>query len=173
MALRSMPIMHTSAYRMGALALLLSVGVILTALGFEHIGGYLPCPLCSMQRYAYYAAIPLLFLALVLVATERPGLARLLFVLVALAYLANAGLGVYHAGAEWKFWPGPATCAAASGELATSAGGLLKDLERVQVIRCDEAAWRFLGLSFAGWNALISLLLCAVSLRAAVEVRRA
>jgi disulfide bond formation protein DsbB len=173
MAIRSMPIMHTSAYRMGALALLLSVGVILTALGFEYIGGYLPCPLCEMQRYAYYAAIPLLFLALVLVATERPGLACLVFGLVGLAYLANAGLGVYHAGAEWKFWPGPTACAAASGNLATSAGSLLKDLERVQVVRCDEAAWRLLGLSFAGWNVLISLFLCAVSLRAAVASRQA
>lgn len=171
MAVRSLPILKTSAYWMGALALLVSVGVILTALGFEHIGGYLPCPLCTMQRYAYYAAIPLLFLALVLLAAERPGLARLIFVLVALAYLANAGLGVYHAGAEWKFWPGPATCAAASGDLATSAGSLLKDLERVQVIRCDEAAWRLAGLSFAGWNVLISLLLCAVSLRAAAKAR--
>ena len=171
MAVRSLPIMQTSTYWMGALALLLSVGVILTALGFEHIGGYLPCPLCTMQRYAYYAAIPLLFLALVLVAAERPGLARLIFVFVALAYLANAGLGVYHAGAEWKFWPGPATCAAGSGDLATSAGSLLKDLERVQVNRCDEAAWRLAGLSFAGWNVLISLLLCAISLRAAVKAR--
>jgi disulfide bond formation protein DsbB len=172
MALHSMPITRTSGYRLGALALLLSVGAILTALGFEHIGGYLPCPLCTMQRYAYYAAIPLLFLALVLVATERAGLACLVFALVGLAYLANAGLGVYHAGAEWKFWPGPATCAAASGDLATSAGNLLKDLERVQVIRCDEAAWRFAGLSFAGWNVLISLFLCGISLSAAAEARR-
>jgi disulfide bond formation protein DsbB len=165
--------MHTSAYRTGALALLLSVGVILTALGFEYIGGYLPCPLCTMQRYAYYAGIPLLFLALVLVAIDRPGPARLIFAVVAVGFLANAGLGVYHAGAEWKFWPGPATCAAASGDLATNAGSLLKDLQRVQVIRCDEAAWRFLGLSFAGWNVLISLLLSVIALRAAVAVRRA
>ena len=172
MAFRPTPITQTSTYRMGALALFLSAGVILAALGFEHVGGYLPCPLCSMQRYAYYAAMPLLFLALVLVATERPGLASLIFLVVGLGYLANAGLGIYHAGAEWKFWPGPSSCAAVSGDLATSAGSLLKDLERVQVIRCDEATWRFAGLSFAGWNVLISLLLCAVSLRAAVTARR-
>jgi disulfide bond formation protein DsbB len=173
MAFRSIPIMQTPAYRTGAFALLLSVGVILTALGFEHLGGFLPCPLCAMQRYAYYAAIPALFLALVLVATDRPGPACLVFGLVGLAFLANAGLGIYHAGAEWKFWPGPATCAAASGDLSMNAGSLLKDLERVQVIRCDEAAWRFLGLSFAGWNVLMSLLLCVISLRATIAVRRA
>ena len=172
MAIRSLPITQTSAYQMGALALLLSAGVILTALGFEHIGGYLPCPLCLMQRYAYYAGIPLLFLALVLLATDRTGLAQLIFVIVALGFLANAGLGIYHAGAEWKFWQGPATCAAASGDLATNAGSLLQDLQRVQVIRCDEAAWRFLGLSFAGWNVPISLLLGAIALRAAMAARQ-
>jgi disulfide bond formation protein DsbB len=173
MAVRSLPITQTSAYQMGALALLFSAGVILTALGFEYLGGYAPCPLCLMQRYAYYAGIPLLFLALVLVATDRQGLARLIFAIVALGFLANAGLGAYHAGAEWKFWQGPATCAAASGDLSTNAGSLLQDLQRVQVIRCDEAAWRFLGLSFAGWNVLISLLLSAIALRAAVAARRA
>ena len=173
MATRSLPITQTSAYRMGALALLLSAGVILTALGFEYLGGYAPCPLCLMQRYAYYAGIPLLFLALVLVATDRPGLARLIFAIVALGFLANAGLGVYHAGAEWKFWQGPATCAAASDDLTTNAGSLLQDLRRVQVIRCDEAAWRFLGLSFAGWNVLISLVLSAIALRAAGATRQA
>ena len=172
MATRSLPITQTSAYRMGALTLLLSAGVILTALGFEYLGGYAPCPLCLMQRYAYYAGIPLLFLALVLVAADRPGLARLMFAIVALGFLANAGLGTYHAGAEWKFWQGPATCAAASGDLATNAGSLLQDLRRVQVIRCDEAAWRFLGLSFAGWNVLTSLLLGAITLRAAVAARQ-
>jgi disulfide bond formation protein DsbB len=173
MATRSLPITQTPAYQMGALALLLSDGVILTALGFEYFGGYAPCPLCLMQRYAYYAGIPLLFLALVLVATDRQGLARLIFAIVALGFLANAGLGAYHAGAEWKFWQGPATCAAASGDLSTNAGSLLQDLQRVQVIRCDEAAWRFLGLSFAGWNVLISLLLSGIALRAAVSARRA
>ena len=172
MAVRSIPMMHTSAYRNGALALLVSCVVILAALGFEHIGGYLPCPLCSMQRYAYYTGIPLLFLALVLVANDRPGMAGVIFAVVALGFLANAGLGAYHAGAEWKFWPGPDTCAATSGDLATNAGSLLKDLQRVQVVRCDEAAWRFLGLSFAGWNVLISLLLSAMALRAAVAARK-
>ena len=59
-----------------------------------------------MQRYAYYAAIPLLFVAMALV-SEMPRVAALLFFVVALAFLGNAGLGVYHAGAEWKFWAGP------------------------------------------------------------------
>jgi len=171
MAVRSLPTVKAPAYRAGALALLISMAVILTALGFEHLGGFAPCPLCLMQRYAYYAAIPLLFAALVLDAAERPTAERAIFAIVALMFAANAGLAAYHAGAEWKFWPGPDTCAAPSNPLSTSAGGLLKELEQTRVVRCDEAPWHFLGLSFAGWNAVLSLLLLAVSLRAAAGTR--
>ena len=171
MAVRSLPTVKAPAYRAGALALLVSLAAILAALAFEHLGGYAPCPLCLMQRYAYYAAIPLLFAALVLDAAERPTAARILFAIVALMFLANTGLAVYHAGAEWKFWPGPDTCAAPSSSLATRAGGLLQQLEQTRVVRCDEAPWHFLGLSFAGWNAVLSLLLSAVSLQALCSTR--
>jgi disulfide bond formation protein DsbB len=153
------------AYRYGGAALFLAAAVILGALGFEYIGGYAPCPLCLEQRYAYYAAIPLLFVAMALVA-EMPRLAGLLFFAVALVFLANAGLGVYHAGAEWKLWPGPDTCAGGQG-LPTSATDLLKAAEEAVVIRCDEAAVRIAGLSLAGWNVVASLLVFAAALRAA------
>ena len=157
-----------SAYRLGALALLMAIFSMAIALGFEHLGGMAPCPLCLMQRWAYYAGIPVLFVALVLVAADRPLLGRLSFIAVALAFLANAGLGVYHAGAEWQFWPGPDTCASAAGPVQRSVGGLLQQLgNATPVIRCDRAAWRFLGLSFAGWNVVASLALVATTVHAA------
>jgi len=154
------------AYRPGAAALLLAAAGILIALAFQYIGGYAPCPLCLMERYAYYAGIPLLFVALVLVATDRASWAAFVFFIVALAFLANAGLGIYHAGAEWKFWAGPDTCSSVSQELGGS-GGLLKQLETTRVIRCDEAPWTFLGLSFAGWNVVTSFLIFIAALQAA------
>jgi disulfide bond formation protein DsbB len=156
------------AYKAGAAALMLALAALVTAYGFQYIGGYAPCPLCLMQRYAYYVGIPLLFVALVLVATAHDRWASIVFALVALAFLANAGLGVYHAGAEWKFWPGPDTCSSVSQALGTGSGGLLKDLETTRVIRCDEAPWTFLGLSFAGWNVVISLLIAIAALQAAL-----
>jgi disulfide bond formation protein DsbB len=154
-----------NAYRLGALALVMSIGVIGTAFGFEYIGGYAPCPLCLIQRYAYYAAIPLLFAAMAL-AMERPRPAALLFFAVSLGYLANTGLGAYHAGVEWHFWPGPETCATQQA-LPTTPADLLKGLSEARVVRCDEATWRLFGLSFAGWNAVISLVLFAITLQAA------
>ncbi|WP_072395560.1 disulfide bond formation protein B [Hyphomicrobium sp. CS1GBMeth3] len=154
-----------AAYRYGGLALFLAATVILTALGFEHLGGYAPCPLCLLQRYAYYAAIPLLFIAMAL-STELPRVAGFIFFAVALAFLANAGLGVYHAGVEWKFWPGPDTCATAQ-TLPASPADLLRGLSESRVIRCDEAAWTFAGLSMAGWNVVASLVIFAFTLKAA------
>jgi disulfide bond formation protein DsbB len=122
-----------------------------------------PCPLCLEQRYAYYLAIPLGALTALAVAKDAPrtvlyaGLAILL-----LAALGNAWLGSYHAGVEWGFWKGPTDCTGPVGNLG-SAGNLLERLDTVKVIRCDEVQWRLLGLSLAGYNVLISLLMAAVA----------
>lgn len=162
----NLPNADTRAYRLGSAALFFGLAIIAGALAIEHIGGIKPCPLCLEQRWAYYAGIPLLFLALVLHATDKPRSAGFLFLAVALMCLANAGLGVYHAGAEWKFWPGPETCTGAVA-VTNSAGNLLRNLGQSTVVRCDEAAIRIAGLSLAGWNAVASLMLSTASLKAA------
>ena len=151
---------HLAASRVGTAVLAVAIAVILAALAFEHLGGYPPCPLCLQERWAYYVGIPALIAALILLARGHHGAAALVFGAVALAFVANAGLGIYHAGAEWEFWPGPATCSGAQ-PISTGAGGLFKDLAKTNVIRCDKAPWVFLGLSFAGWNAVLSLALAA------------
>ncbi len=162
--------LQTPAYRMGWAVLIAATAVILLALSFEYVGHYEPCPLCLQQRYAYYAAIPALFLALVLVAAQRNGLAAAIFIAVALAFFANAGLATYHAGVEWKLWAGPDTCAATPNALST--GNLLEQLQTIRVLRCDEPAWTFMGLSFAGWNVVTSLLLGVGAAAAAVKALR-
>ncbi len=146
--------------------LLASLAIIAVALGFEYIGKYRPCPLCLMQRYAYYFAIPAAALGLI-VARQGPGdgWLRAILTLIALGFLINAGLGVYHSGVEWKWWAGPNTCTAALPNL--SSGGTL-DLSQ-PVIRCDAAPWTFAGLSFAGWNAVLSAGLSFVALRGLVH----
>jgi disulfide bond formation protein DsbB len=158
----------SDAYKAGTAMLFLAAATILGALAFEHIGGYIPCPLCLEQRYAYYAGVPLLFASLVLLSADQKPWAALIFLAVALFFLVNAGLGVYQAGAEWKFWPGPTTCATVQA-VTGSATDLLKKLETTSVIRCDEAAWRFVGLSFAGWNVVVSLVLFVGCLKAALS----
>src|SRR6476659_9024324 len=122
-----------------------------------------PCPLCLEQRYAYYLAVPLGALVAVAAARDAPrGVVLAGLALLALAALGNAGLGAYHAGVEWKFWPGPTECTGPVGNLG-SAGNLLERLDTVKVVRCDDVQWTFLGLSLAGYNVLISLLMAAIA----------
>jgi len=135
--------------------LLVSLLAIIGAAGFEHIAKLAPCPLCLYQRWPFYAAIVLSAVALNLQAGTRPGLARIVLGVTALVLVANVVLGIYHSGVEWKWWEGPTSCAGASGGPA-SAGSLLERLERIRVVRCDEAAWRLFGLSLAGYSALLS-----------------
>jgi disulfide bond formation protein DsbB len=122
-----------------------------------------PCPLCLEQRYAYYLAVPLGALVALAAVKDAPramiyaGLA-----ILALAALYNAGLGAYHAGVEWGFWPGPTECTGPVLDLG-KAGSLFDNLDKVKVIRCDEVQWRFLGLSLAGYNVLISLAMAALA----------
>ncbi|WP_456640354.1 disulfide bond formation protein B [Bradyrhizobium sp. USDA 10063] len=130
---------------------------------FQLVLEILPCPLCLEQRYAYYLAVPLGVLVAFAAAkgAPRPMLLAGLTVL-ALAALVNAGLGAYHAGVEWGFWQGPTDCSGPIVDLG-KAGTLLQRLDTVKVIRCDEVQWRFLGLSLAGYNVLISLLMTAIA----------
>jgi disulfide bond formation protein DsbB len=91
---------------------------------------------------------------------------------LALVLLAGAAVAVYHSGVEWKLWAGPQDC---SGPIQNfgSAGSLLEQMQRASVVRCDEAGWRFLGLSLAGYNAIGSLALAAVAARGVLRQRRA
>jgi disulfide bond formation protein DsbB len=167
-------IRNPTAGAAGAASVIASVGAaaILGALYFQYGLGLQPCPLCLEQRIAYYFAIPL---ALIVAFAAARGAPRVLLtaalVLIALAMLLNAGLGVYHSGVEWKFWPGPADCSGPVTSLGR-ASDLMRQLQNVTVVRCDEAAWRFLGLSLAGYNALISLALAGIATWGAARARR-
>src|SRR6266436_995840 len=131
-----------------------------------------PCPLCLEQRYAYYLAIPLGALVALAAARDAPrGVLLAGLAILAAAALGNAWLGAYHAGVEWHFWQGPTDCTGEIGNLG-SAGNLLQRLDTVKVIRCDEVQWRFLGLSLAGYNVLISLLMAAIAAWGIVRTAR-
>jgi disulfide bond formation protein DsbB len=130
---------------------------------FELVLDIRPCPLCLEQRYAYYLAVPLGLLVAFAASRDAPRPVLLAgLALLALAALTNAWLGGYHAGVEWKFWQGPTDCSGPVVDLG-SAGTLLSRLDTVKVVRCDDVQWRFLGLSLAGYNVLISLLMAAIA----------
>lgn len=130
---------------------------------FEYVLGYPPCPLCLDQRMAFYVGVPL---AALLWLGASFGAARkvllLGFLVIAALMLWNTGLSVFHAGVEWKFWPGPTDCSGPLNTLGT-VGGLMEKLQNIRIVRCDEAAWRLFGISLAGYDVLVSLFLAAVA----------
>ncbi|MCA3554298.1 disulfide bond formation protein B [Aestuariivirga sp.] len=139
-------------------ALLIFVVAFATIAGawiFEYYG-YLPCELCLKQRWAYYAGVPLALLV-ALLGPRNPGPAKAGLMLLGLLWLGSMVFGIYHSGVEWKWWPGPATCTAQVG----FTGGL-PDLSKPAVL-CDTPTIRIMGLSLAGWNAVISLGLALVA----------
>ena len=155
--------------RQAALAVVLAAAATIGgALVFEHVFGYVPCKLCLTQRNPYYIAMPLGLVA----AFMPPHWTRLGLWPLALVFLVSAGLGAYHAGVEWGFFVGPSDCGGGSGTNAGDVGDFLNQLQSARVVSCSEAAWRFLGLSLAGWNVLISLGLAAFAAKAAADKGR-
>ena len=123
------------------------------ALAFQYLGGLAPCEMCIWQRWPHGAAIVFGLAGGGLIVTRAvpPALARTLALLAILALAVSGAIGVFHAGVEWKLWPGPSEC--------TGIGYVpgRDDFKPLQVVRCDEAQWRLFGISLAGYNALISL----------------
>ena len=127
------------------LALLVPAALLGGALGSQYIGGLNPCEMCYWQRWPHVAAI-LLAAAAFLV----PRRSRLLTGLAALAIAVSGAIGVFHAGVELGWWQGLTRC--------TAGGALsLDELMKVPLVRCDQVQWSLLGISMAGWNAIISL----------------
>ena len=141
----------------------LSLATLAGAWFFEYVLKLAPCPLCLMQRIPYHVVISLsLLLAIAALVRAPRNLLLVGFAAIAIAAACNIVLGIYHAGVEWHWWAGPADCSGPLTDLRTG-GSLLDQLQSVHVVRCDEAAWRFLGLSLAGYNVLISLALAIIA----------
>lgn len=150
-------------------AFVASAAMLGAAHAFETFGKLYPCTLCLKQREVFWVAGTV---ALIAMATRYSPwgsrLRRPFDLLLAAIFLYGAGLAAYHAGVEWKWWPGPTTC---SGGATAAAGDLVAMLkgDKIKPPACDEAAWIFLGISMAGWNALISLGLAIAALAAGLR----
>jgi disulfide bond formation protein DsbB len=129
-----------------------ALALLLGALFFQYALGYPPCEMCHWQRWPHIAAavVGLGGGSLLLSGAVRLPVAVPLAAITILLVATSGVLGVYHAGVEWHWWPGPAACTTGfvfNGTLDLNA----------RVPMCDRAAWRLFGISMAGYNAIISL----------------
>lgn len=153
-------------------AFLSSALMLAIAHGFEHIGGLAPCFLCLKQREVYWAAMAVALIGMIAVRTKVGARTKRLFnAALALIFLVGVGVAIYHAGAEWKWWPGPSICGGGGSTRVSAAdmAAMMSGQGRIAPPSCDKAVWVFLGLSMAGWNALISLKLAILGLVATLK----
>lgn len=157
--------LRSLGFRASLLAFVLALAAILGALGSQVFGGLQPCELCLEQRYAYYWGLPIL-LAVLLLWQRLPRIVWFLALATIVALFAwNTYLGIYHAGVEWGFWPGPTACTGTGTDI--SFGDLDADLK--PIVPCDKVQFRFLGISLAGYNALVSAAVVVLLLVAGVD----
>ncbi|MCK6441842.1 disulfide bond formation protein B [Elstera cyanobacteriorum] len=149
---------------------LYSAAALVVALASQFWGGLQPCILCLYQRWPHAAAIAVGLVAILLFHQGKTGAAKLFTVLAAVAIVASAAIGAFHMGVEWHWWQGTASCGSTLGAGQTI-DQLRASLLETPVVRCDEAAWSFLGLSMAGYNFVISGLIGVVALLRAARAR--
>ncbi|MEE9453986.1 MAG: disulfide bond formation protein B [Paracoccaceae bacterium] len=133
-----------------------SAGMMLGALMFQYIGGMAPCKMCIWQRWPHGIAI---FLGLVVIFHPH----RLWTIMGSTVVFIGAGIGFYHAGVEQKWWEGPNSC---TGSGLSLSDNLLDLSAPVNIVMCDVIPWAMFGISMAGWNAIISVILGVLWLRA-------
>jgi disulfide bond formation protein DsbB len=165
---------HAPAFSAAAagrlIALLLPMALLGGAVGSQYLGGLHPCEMCIWQRWPHGVAIVLAALAFTAPA-ESPR-SRGLVLLAALAIAISGAIGVYHAGVEAGVFEGFTQCTA-SAHAGLSTAELLKEITHAPLVRCDEVQFRFLGISMAGWNAILSLGGAAIILLLSRKPRRA
>jgi disulfide bond formation protein DsbB len=161
----AMPVFRPADKLAVGLAFLLALLAIAGAWFSQLVGGLVPCELCLEQRVAYYWGVPLL--ALILVFWNRLPLTvwYVATVIGVLIFVWSLYMGGYHAGVEWGFWPGPTAC---TGTGVSMDFNDLSNIDAARVVPCDAVQFRFLGLSLAGYNALVSLVIVALLVAAIV-----
>ena len=150
---------------LAAAAIVTIVGVLTIAAVYyvQYVMLLAPCPLCLEQRLAFYVSVPLA--ALLWLGAGHGASRKVLmlgFIVILGFMLWNTALSTYHAGVEWKWWQGPTDCSGPIDKIG-SVGNMLNQLQRISLVRCDEAAIRLFGISLSGYDVLVSLFLVVVA----------
>lgn len=167
--IRHSPAMDRLARSWLIVCALVSLGALAVAHGFQTFGHLSPCELCLKAREVWWMALAVAAAGFVL-SLVRPVARPMAIALLTVVFLGGVAVSVYHAGAEWKFWAGPASCSGVSGGVnVTDIGRMLKGGSAAP--SCEKPAWVFLGLSMAGWDGVLFALMAALSVAVAPRSR--
>jgi disulfide bond formation protein DsbB len=158
----------TASPRRAALVVFVVAAATIGGAWLFQMAGYYPCELCLKERWPYYVGVPLAVLVALVAGPDSKGLGRAGLYVLALIFAGSAIFGIYHAGVEWGFWPGPSECTGALNN--ADFDSFQQQLQNTVVVQCNAAAIRIVGISLAGWNALISAALCAIAVAGARRI---
>ncbi len=154
-----------------AFALAAALAMLAAAHAFQEFGHMAPCNLCLKQREVYWGAVAVAGIATLWAVISRAsrGTPRIASFLLFVIFLTGAVTATFHAGGELKWWALPATCSGVGGpaDLSSLTALALGEGPVTKAVSCGDIPWSWLGLSMAGWNAVISAALAVFSLMAA------
>ena len=125
----------------------------------QYVLGHKPCNLCIIERIPYIAAIILISLVFILNRYQK-----IISSLILIFFIFGAVVSFYHFGIEQGFFSESLICELTNSE-ALNKEELLNQLKKAEIISCKDVTFRFLGLSLATINTIISIILSGIMIR--------
>tara|TARA_X000001036_G_scaffold390207_1_gene387732 strand:+ start:568 stop:1053 length:486 start_codon:yes stop_codon:yes gene_type:complete len=140
--------------------LIFSVLSLSIAYFIQYILGHKPCNLCLVERYPYLGAVILISLIFILKKFEKT-----ISFIILLLFIFGSAVSFYHVGIEQGFFQESLICELGKMQENISSENLLKQLKNTPQVSCKEVTFRFLGVSLATINTIISIILSGIMIK--------
>ena len=125
----------------------------------QYVLGHKPCNLCIIERIPYIAAIILISLIFILNRYQK-----IISSLILIFFIFGAVVSFYHFGIEQGFFSESLVCDLGNSQ-PTNKEELLNQLKKAEIVSCKDVTFRFLGLSLATINTIISIILSGIMIK--------
>ena len=125
----------------------------------QYVLGHKPCNLCIIERIPYIAAIILISLIFILNRYQK-----IISSLILIFFIFGAVVSFYHFGIEQGFFSESLVCDLGNSR-PLNKEDLLNQLKKTEIVSCKDVTFRFLGLSLATINTVISLILSGIIIK--------
>ena len=130
-----------------------------TAYFIQYVLGHKPCNLCIIERIPYIAAIILISLIFILNRYQK-----IISSLILIFFIFGAVVSFYHFGIEQGFFSESLVCDLGNSQ-PLNKEELLNQLKKTEIVSCKDVTFRFLGLSLATINTIISIILSGIMIK--------
>ena len=125
----------------------------------QYVLGHKPCNLCIIERIPYIAAIILILVIFILNRNQK-----IISSLILIFFIFGAVVSFYHFGIEQGFFSESLVCDLGNSQ-PLNKEDLLNQLKKTEIVSCKDITFRFLGLSLATINTVISLILSGIIIK--------